>query len=216
LRSRLEAVAKDPRKIVEQGYDAIGRRYSDRAATDEADLRILYVGKLFDRLPAGCRVLELGCGAGVPVAKALVNRYEVVGVDISSEQLVLAKLNVPTARFVRTDMRSIDFHGGAFDAVIALYSLTHVPREEHGDLLSRIHDWITQRGYALVNIGAGDDPGTVEDDWLGAPMFFSSYDADTNRQLIEGAGFEIIEASVIPQQERGRRVAFLWVLAQAR
>jgi cyclopropane fatty-acyl-phospholipid synthase-like methyltransferase len=209
-------LAKDPKKIVEQGYDAIGRRYTAWAATDETDLRMRYVFKLLDRLPVGSRVLELGCGAGVPVAKALVDGYEVVGVDISTEQLSLAKLNAPTARFVRADMGSVDFRGGAFDAVIALYSITHVPRVEHADLLTRIRGWITPRGYVLVTMGSGDDPGTVDKDWLGAPMFFSSFDADTNRQLIDGAGFEIIEANVIVQHEEGRRVAFLWVLAQAR
>ena len=41
------------------------------------------------------RVLDLGCGAGVPIARRLAERYKVTGVDISERQIMLVRRNVP-------------------------------------------------------------------------------------------------------------------------
>jgi cyclopropane fatty-acyl-phospholipid synthase-like methyltransferase len=205
----------NPKRLVEQGYDAIADRYTELATADEPNLRILHVAKLVEVLPAGSDVLELGCGAGVPVARALAERYRLTGIDLSKTQVDRARINVPGARFIQADMTTARFPTGAFDAVVALFSITHVPREEHAELLSRIRGWIKPSGYLLANMASANDPGTIEDDWLGVPMFFSGFDAATNRRLIQDAGFDTIEADVITHEEDGRSVTFLWVLAQA-
>jgi ubiquinone/menaquinone biosynthesis C-methylase UbiE len=204
----------DPRRVVEQGYDAIADRYLELSATD--DLRMQQVSQLVERLPPGAQVLELGCGAGVPVAEALAERYFLTGVDISRAQLERARVNVSGARFIQADMSEIGFASGTFDAVVALYSIIHVPRDEQARLLTRMREWIKPGGYLLINTGTVDDPGTVEEDWLGAPMFFSSFDPATNKRLIDEAGFDLLDAQVILQQEEGTPVSFLWVLARAR
>ena len=97
----------DPKRIVEQGYDAIADRYAEWATTNEPDLRMDHVAKLFEVLPPGSEVLELGCGSGVPVAGALAERYKVIGVDISKAQLDLAQVNVPMARLTEADMTAV-------------------------------------------------------------------------------------------------------------
>jgi cyclopropane fatty-acyl-phospholipid synthase-like methyltransferase len=203
----------DPKRLVEQSYDSIADRYLELSATDE--LRMERVSRLTERLSDGAAVLELGCGAGVPVARALAERYSVTGVDISGSQVERARANVPGAQFIQADMTEVRFPAGAFDAIVGLYCLIHVPREQHAGLLLRMKEWTKPGGYLLINMGTGDDPGTVEDDWLGSPMFFSSFDAEANRRLVEQAGFDVIEADVVPQHEDGRRVTFLWILAQA-
>ena len=63
-------------------------------------------------------------------------------------------------------------------------------------------------------MGSGDDPGTIQQDWLGTPMFFSGFDAAANTRLLQDAGFDIFEAEVITHEEDGQPVAFLWVLAR--
>jgi hypothetical protein len=98
--------------------------------------------------------------------------------------------------------------------VVALFCITHVPREEHAGLLTRIRGWMKPGGYLLANMASGDDPGTIDEDWLGTSMFFSGFDADTNRRLIQNAGFDIIEAEVITHEEDGQPISFLWVLAR--
>ena len=49
--------------------------------------------------------------------------------------------------------------------------------------------------------------------WLGTTMFFSHFDAATNRTLVENAGLEIARRSSARTQN-GETVRFLWVLAR--
>ena len=50
----------------------------------------------------------------------------------------LVRRNVPDGEFVCSDVMSVDFEAGGFDGVVALYSIFHHPREEHGDLFRRV------------------------------------------------------------------------------
>ena len=45
-------------------------------------------------------------------------------------------------------------------------------------------------------------------------MFFSGFDADTNRRLVREAGFELLVDELVWMQEPESEVAFLWVLAR--
>jgi len=51
---------------------------------------------------------------------------------------------------------------------------------------------------------------------LGAPMFFSHFDADASAALVKDTGFELLRRELVPQVEHGVEGAFLWVLARSR
>jgi SAM-dependent methyltransferase len=203
----------DAKALVARGYDQIALRYAAWRVEGNPALRL--ARDLDGRLPDGADVLELGCGRGVPIARELAKRHRVTGVDISAAQVELARHHVPEASFVHADYTELDIAAGSFDAVVAILTLTHVPREEHADLFARIAGWLRDGGLFLCSLGAGDAAGSVDDDWLGAPMFFSHYDADTNRRLLGDAGFELLIDEVVPMVEEGHGEArFLWVLAR--
>jgi SAM-dependent methyltransferase len=204
----------DPKRIVAAGYDEVAMRYLAWSGLTPSPERMRYLGRLLGLLRPAAAVLDLGCGAGVPVTQALAERCTVTGVDISGEQIELARRYVPDATFIQADMDALDFPDSSFDAVVAFYSLIHVPRAGHATLLGRIAGWLRPQGLLLATMGAGDTPGAVEPDWLGAPMFFSHFDADTNRDLVRRSGFEIIDAQVVAEEEHGEPAEFLWVVAR--
>lgn len=204
----------DPKRIVADGYDRIARRYLEWSDLDPSPERMRALARLLDLLPGGASVLELGCGAGVPVTRALAQKCHVTGVDISATQIALAREHVPMATFVQADMATLDVPPESFDAVVAFYALTHVPRQQHAALLGRIATWLRPGGLLFATMGSGDVPGTVEPDWLGAPMFFSHFDAATNRALVERAGLTLLDAEVLSEDEDGEPVSFLWVTAR--
>jgi len=45
-------------------------------------------------------------------------------------------------------------------------------------------------------------------------MYWSGFDADTNRKMVARAGFTLLEADVIDEEEDGRIVPFVWILAR--
>lgn len=199
-------------EVVAAGYDRMARRYLAWSAGGAT--RLLWLGRLLAALPEGSDVLELGCGAGEPVTRRLAERHRVIALDVSAVQLELAARHAPSAQLIHADMTEVSFAAGSFDAVVAFYAVTHVPRERHADLLARIFGWLRPGGVALLTMGAGDEPGAVEEDWLGVPMFFSHFDAPTNRSLVRRAGFRIEDADVIEDDEDGALVRFLWVLGR--
>lgn len=204
----------DPRKkTVQAGYDAISERYLAWGGEIEGDPRERFLAELARRLPEKARVLDLGCGAGVPSTRALAERFSVTGVDVSAEQLRLARENVPHATFIQTDFAEVDVPDETFDGVAAFYSISHVPRDEHADLFQRIARWLRPGGLFLASLGSGGSEDWTGE-WLGVPMFFSSHDARTNRALLQQAGFALLVDEVVEMKEPEGPVAFLWVLAQ--
>lgn len=204
----------DPVETVRRGYDAIADAYLAWNGPEEPEARSAYVHLFVDALHEGADVLDLGCGAGVPVAKTLAERFRVTGVDVSARQLELARSFVPAATLVQGDMCAVDFPDATFDGVIAVHSITHVPRDRHAALFARIYVWLRVGGLFVACLGADDSPGGVDDDWLGAPMYFSHYDADENRRLLLGAGFALERDEVVSQVEHSQECRFLWVAAR--
>ena len=134
-----------------------------------------------------------------------------MGVDISAGQLELARRNAPAARFVRADMVDLAFAPGSFDAVVAFWTLIHVPREVHASLFARIHGWLKPGGLFAGTLGSGDNPAEHVPDFYGAPMYWSHFAGDTNRGLLRDAGFELIQVDEI--EDEGETP--LWVIATA-
>lgn len=202
----------DPKRLVAEGYDKIARRYLEWCGPSPARMR--YLHKMLELLPPGSNILELGCGAGVPCTRMLAERYHVTGVDSSAAQISLAREHVPGATFFHADMTMLAIPPEAFDAVVAFYSLIHIPRSEHARLLCRIASWLRPGGWLLATMGTENTPGVIEADWLGAPMYWSSYDAETNRELVRHTGFTPLESEVLTDEEDGEPTPFLWMLAR--
>jgi SAM-dependent methyltransferase len=208
-------MAMDPKKIVASGYDAMAERYLAWSDLRPSATRMRYLAIAQDLIPVGADVLDLGCGAGIPMTAALAAGRTVTGVDISAAQIELARANVPSASFVQADMTTLDFPPASFDAVVAFYSLTHVPRGEHAAMLGTIRTWLRPGGLLIASLGVEDSPDEIEADWLGVDMFFSHFSARVNRRLIAEAGL-IIERAVVDAEPEDRHDArFLWVVARA-
>ncbi len=104
------------------------------------------------------------------------------------------------------------FLPASFDAVISFYTLEHIPRQEHEAVLRRIHDWLRPGGFLLISTEAGDVEQLVAE-WLGVPMFMSSFDPDVLKRLVVGVGFELLETATESQVEQAHDVPYLWLLA---
>ncbi len=205
----------DPRKaLVQQGYDAVADRYASWIQKIADDPRDWFVSMFADQLPSGASVLDLGCGGGVPSTRWLAERFTVTGADISSEQVARAQENVPKARFIQSDLTALRFAPMSFDGVVSLYALSHVPVEEHAELFERVASWLRPGGQLLVTLGSESSP-SWEGEWLDVPMFFSSNDAATNRELITGPGLRITHDELVTMHEPEGEATFHWILATA-
>ena len=90
------------------------------------------------KLPAGAKVLDVGCGTGasaLPAAKAVGKDGFVLGVDLSSRLLERARSKALAAglanvEFRKADMTALNYPDGSFDAVVSVFSIFFVPDME--------------------------------------------------------------------------------------
>jgi SAM-dependent methyltransferase len=204
----------DPRaELVGRGYDIMGDRFVEWRDRIVGDPRSWWAEQLGSRLSNGARVLELGCGHGLPDTKELAARFRVTGVDVSEEQVRRARTNVPEAEFLVGDFTSLDLPPGSYDAVVSFHAFNHVPRELLAGLLADIHRWLVPGGLLMTALGTSDTEGWTGD-FLGAPTFFSSFPPEVNSRLIDEAGFDRLLDELVIFQEPEGNARFQWVLAR--
>lgn len=202
----------DLHRRVERGYDAIAERYDlvTRANRGPETYFRTFLDGILARVPQGGRVLDLGCGAG-SITYELALRARVVGVDRSAAQLALARDAARRALFVRADMADVGFAQASFDVAVAFWSLIHVQRDRHASVLSEIHRWLRPGGLFAATLGTSDSLEDVEEDFFGAEMSWSHFDAETNRRLLIEAGFAVEQADIVLDEGE----TALWVIGTA-
>ncbi|WUJ69274.1 class I SAM-dependent methyltransferase [Kribbella soli] len=193
----------DPKQVVRRGYDVLSTRYDD--ATDSDSKYRTWIDDLLSRLDADSKVLDIGCGSGVPVARDLTTAgHQVTGVDISEVQIRRARELVPQGMFINADAASLDFAAESYDAVVSLYALIHRPLDEQQQLLAKIAGWLRPGGWFLCTTGTTAWTGTDEN-WLdgGAPMWWSHTDAATYRTWLNSVGLTVRSEAFVPEGSGG-------------
>ena len=108
--------------------------------------RLFVEGTIQSRLPAGARVLDLGCGPGW-VSHNLVGNYRLVGVDVEEEAVRLSRL-LYAADYVVGTAFGLPFPDGQFDAVIFTEAIEHFAEPEPA--LAEIARVLRPGGLALI------------------------------------------------------------------
>jgi len=177
------------RELVKQGYDLVATRYLEYRDLFKSHR---YLDQLHDLLKPHSTILDLGCGAGIPIDRYLVNKgHEVIGIDISAKQIELARRNVPRASYAVRDMSYLREGEYQIDAVVSFYAIFHTPRTTHQELFKCINSFLSSGGLVLVTMGSAAWEG-IEDDFHGAMMYWSHYGSEQNREIIERAGFKVL------------------------
>jgi SAM-dependent methyltransferase len=171
-------------------FDAIGRRYDEAFPHKEGQLTA--GAWLLAGLPAGARVLDVGCGTGLPTARQLVDGgMDLTGIDISPGMLELARENVPEARLERLDLLDLPGTGWPrFDAVVAFFALLMLPRPKVPHALGVLHEALRPDGLLVLSMVEADLTDVLLP-FLGQDVLVSGYRRDDLRAVVKAAGFAI-------------------------
>lgn len=203
----------NPVAIVQAAYQEISDSYAAWSETARVEERAHYNDVALALLPPGSRLLELGCGDGRLTSASLAGRYRLLGLDLAPRQVNAARHHVPDAEFRVADALEFEFVPNAYDGVVAFYVLNHIPRDRHPGLLAAIFQSLRRGGVFLASFGTSDCPAHYEADWLGAPIYFSSYPPARNIEMVESAGFKVVATELSAADEFGSPVTFQWILA---
>ena len=103
-------------------------------------------------LPAGGRVLDVGCGTGRHAALLAEMGYQVTGTDLSAAMLTIARTR-SSSRFDVVDMDSMDARHCEFDLVYSLFDVLSYQTNmtEAAEFLSRLASWAKPGGLVIAD-----------------------------------------------------------------
>lgn len=165
---------------VEYGANAAdyAATFSDNLETNDFDRAVLM--HVLASVPADGLVLDAGCGPAQGAAFVAARGLRAIGLDLTQEMLEAARERV-TAPLVRGDLRALPFANASFDAVLAWYSLLHLPTSSMPGALAGIRR-VMRVGAPLVIAMQGGRSGESATQW-------SDYSASEVTAFLVAAGF---------------------------
>lgn len=153
-----------------------------------------WVRGFMDLAGPGAEVLDLGCGAGEPVAAQLIaGGLRVTGVDSSPAMIEICRRRFPDHEWVVSDIRRLEI-GRAFDGLLAWHSLFHLTPEDQGAMFAVFAKSV--RLGAPLMFTSGHRQGVSIGRWQGSPLYHASLAPEEYRALLTSNGFsEINHAS---------------------
>lgn len=169
--------------------------YQRNAARFDAErARVLFERGWLERfaalLPAGGSVLDVGCGAGEPLAAFIIERgHAVTGVDIAPAMIERARARFPAAVWTVGDMRTLDM-GRTFDGILGWHSFFHLRPDEQRATLPRFAAHLNPGGVLMITVGPAETEvvGRVGDD----PIYHASLAPDEYRRILAALGLRIV------------------------
>lgn len=195
----------DPRALAAQTlaiYDRNAARFHRERAWDLFER--VWLDRFAAHVPAGGRILDVGCGTGAPIADYLTGRgFSVTGVDGAPAMIGMARQRRPGGDWRVRDMRKLAL-GTRFDGVLAWNSLFHLTRNEQRQVVPRLLRHLRPGGPVMLTVGPGEGErtGHVGDD----AVFHASLSPGDYRQLLEDGGAEVVAFATEDPACRGHTV----------
>jgi 2-polyprenyl-3-methyl-5-hydroxy-6-metoxy-1,4-benzoquinol methylase len=201
------------RQDMKANYDSISEEWCKarkKLPPRDSDLFDYFMANLPDR----GKILDMGCGSGVPITAQLAEAgFSVHGIDRSKKLLDEAKMNVPTASFEKAEIE--EYHiTGKYNAVILWDSLFHIPREKHSDILKTIFGSIPQDGLLMLSSGGSkEDLPPFTDFMFGTEFFYDSFTPEKLLGRLKEIGFSIDKYVVLNEPDGERDKGRIGIIA---
>jgi ubiquinone/menaquinone biosynthesis C-methylase UbiE len=199
---------------IEETYDRGSRDYGDHFKIPHQFIEPERQ-QFIQRLSAGSKILDCGCGPGMDTEKFCQLGYSVTAIDLSERFVSLTKERVQRATVKKMDMRHLEFPQASFDGLWASFSLLHIRASDIEQTLSGFRTALRPHGLLFAAVHRG--PKT---EWVKTTI--SGMERDTYVQewvqteiedVFRSSGFTILVSR--PFVRRGGRYPLLSILARA-
>jgi len=170
-------------------YDLIAEWY---ASVRVDSTGVPEVSALASSLPRGSLVLDVGCGNGIPLTKALLSEeHRVVSLDSSGAMLRHFRLNYPAVPAVQATVQSCPFMDAIFDAAVAWGIMFHLNPEDQIRAIANVSRVLRTGAPFLFTSGDEDCFHGKVSNMNGVEFWHFSYSIDTYGRLLRDHGFTL-------------------------
>ncbi len=207
----LHLLRRTPRDVVDccvefgavREYDLITEWYAservDQTGVPEA-------AALASSIPSGSRVLDVGCGNGIPITRALLRAgHLVVGLDSSSPMLERLRENCPETLAIRGVVQACPFADGIFDAAVAWGAMFHLVPEYQIKAIASVSRVLKIGAPFLFTSGDEDDFEGRDGMMNGIAMRYFSFSIENYRRILSDRGFTLIDV----HEDKGKNTHYL-------
>ena len=170
-------------------YDVIAEWYaSDRTH----QTGVPEVTSLAASLPHGARVLDIGCGNGIPITRTLLDAgHHVVGLDSSVEMLARFRTNLPDTPVIRARVQACAFTDRVFDAAVAWGVMFHIDQTEQIRAIASVSRVLRVGAPFLFTAGDAEGPEPIEGTMDGVVFRYFSFSVDNYRRVLGDHSFTL-------------------------
>jgi ubiquinone/menaquinone biosynthesis C-methylase UbiE len=132
-------------------FDEMGVYWAEMADQNQTESQIQFLKK---HLGANRCVLDLACGTGRHTIPLNQMGFGVVGLDVSSKLLKIAKQRSKQVQLVRGDMRFLPFKSETFGATVSMdTSFGYLPTEQEDKAaLAEVQRTLTRKGIFVIDV----------------------------------------------------------------
>ncbi len=176
-------------------YEVYSKYAKEYAESTFPNLLQYQLTQFVSYLEKGAKIVDMGCGSGKDVEYLSEEGFDVLGVDYSKEMVDEAQERVPNGKFSVMDMRNLTFDNDTFDGIWCCASIFHIPKEHIPEVLTKFRDILKKDGVMFICVQEGEGERLVEyHQSNNMPRFFAFYKQSEFEELLENAGFKILNS----------------------
>lgn len=171
------------------GYEEVASAFIAGRGRNSSGVGASVVADWSQTLPSGAPVLDLGCGTGVPISQALIERgFKVHGVDASPTILAAFRARFPKVPVECAAVEDSDFFARTFDGVVAWGLVFLLDAEVQRRLIKKVAEVLQSGGRLLFT--APYESGSWPDVMTGRSQF--SLGCEEYRKALEAEGMLLV------------------------
>ncbi len=149
-----------------------------------------WLDRFLNLLPTSPNILDLGCGSGDPIARALIERgARLTGIDSSPAMISMCREKFPDHDWHTSDMRTLAL-GPHFDGILAWDSFFHLNHADQRGMFALFRAHAAPR--AALMFTSGHSHGEAIGEFMGELLYHASLATEQYRALLAANGFEVV------------------------
>jgi len=182
-------------------YDVIADWYATDRDLEAGVPEVIALSKL---VPPGARILDAGCGTGIPITRTLLSAgCKVFGIDSSVQMLARFRVNLPETPIIQGLVQSGGLAAEAFDAAVAWGVMFHLTHADQARAMANLSHALKAGAPFLFT--SGDEHGCVEGFMNGVSFHYFSFSIEGYRSLLQENGFTLVDTHA----DRGENTYYL-------